>query len=362
MPDGQSTVLTEVAADNELQLQGLVKDTSDLLPTEEFGEDHSYFVIGRETYLPSGAVDLVGLTWGGDLLIIELKTGPQNSDFRRALAQLLDYGSDLWRMSLDDFESTVVRRYFLHDSCEDERVKGILSLGEAIERVWPDITELETEATLQKLTTNLKKGTFEYVIVAQGFSEPTLRTLDYLNESMNGSKFFAVELVKFTSEEVSAYESRTIAKPSRPPTKGPTLSEVKALAQVVDADYVRAMGHVFRIWEEWNIQRAWGTAGTSLRILTKEGKRITVGWWFPPLGFNSPPRWMGLRDLTLGYDPSLVGEDHFLKSQLDKYVDKVSEIPGAQRETRAGLHAYHFDPQAVADADSTITELLEELL
>ena len=49
LPDGQGTVLTEIAADNELQLQDLIKDTPDLLPTEEFGEDHSYFVIGRET-------------------------------------------------------------------------------------------------------------------------------------------------------------------------------------------------------------------------------------------------------------------------------------------------------------------------
>jgi len=105
-------------------------------------------VIGRETYLPSGAVDLVGLTRGGDLLIIELKIGPQNSDFRRVLAQLLDYGSDLWRMFLDVFEGTVARQYFLHGNCTDERVKGICSLSEAMERVWPDITKLETKVAL----------------------------------------------------------------------------------------------------------------------------------------------------------------------------------------------------------------------
>jgi len=362
LPDGQGTVLTEIAADNELQLQDLIKDTPDLLPTEEFGEDHSYFVIGRETYLPSGAVDLIGLTRGGDLLIIELKTGPQNSDFRRVLAQLLDYGSDLWRMSLEDFESTVARRYFLHNSCTDERVKGIIALAEAMKKVWPDITELETEASLQKLTTNLENGKFEYVIVAQRFSEPTLRTLDYLNESMNGSKFFAVELVKFSSEEISAYESRTIAKPSRPPTNGPIITEVEALHKINDEDYRRAVGNIFEVCGKWNIQRAWGAAGTSMRILTNEGKRITMGWWFPPAGSNSPPTWMGLRDFTLGYDPGSVGEDNFLKSRLDKYVDKVSRIPGAQRETKAGLYAYHFDPRALVQAESRITELFEELL
>ena len=33
LPDCQSTVLTEIAADNELQFQNLIKDTPDLLPT-----------------------------------------------------------------------------------------------------------------------------------------------------------------------------------------------------------------------------------------------------------------------------------------------------------------------------------------
>ncbi len=90
----------------------------------------------------------MGLTRGGGLLIIELKIGPQNSDFRRVLAQLHDYGSDLWRMFLDVFEGTVARQYFLHGSCTDERVKGIRSSSEAMEWVCLDITKLETEAAL----------------------------------------------------------------------------------------------------------------------------------------------------------------------------------------------------------------------
>ena len=68
--------------------------------------------------------------------------------------------------------------------------------------------------------------------MAQRFSEPALRTLDYLNKSMNGSKFFAVELVKFTGEEITAYESCTIAKLSSflsPNGRGVILLEIEAL-------------------------------------------------------------------------------------------------------------------------------------
>lgn len=110
--DGSRPVLTEVLADDEFQLQEIVKDTPDLLPVDEFGMTGPLMVVGRETTLPSGSVDLIGVSRDGELLLIEFKTGPQNSDFRHVLAQLLDYGSDLWRMSYEEFESTVARRFF----------------------------------------------------------------------------------------------------------------------------------------------------------------------------------------------------------------------------------------------------------
>src|SRR2546423_1917903 len=97
----QSALLTEVAAHDEAQLQERIKNDPDLLPIDEFGMTGPLMVVGRETTLPSGAVDLVALARSGELLIVEFKTGPQNPDFRATLAQLIDYGSDLWRTSLD---------------------------------------------------------------------------------------------------------------------------------------------------------------------------------------------------------------------------------------------------------------------
>jgi hypothetical protein len=42
-------------------------------------------------------------------MLVEFTTGPQNPDFRHALAQLIDYGSDLWQLSVDDFSVGVDR-------------------------------------------------------------------------------------------------------------------------------------------------------------------------------------------------------------------------------------------------------------
>ena len=106
---GSPTLLLETPADSEAQLQELIKANPDLLPVDDLAMSGPLAVIGRETTLSSGAVDLVALSRAGDLLVIEFKTGPQNADFRAALVQLVDYGSDLWGQPFETFERLVPR-------------------------------------------------------------------------------------------------------------------------------------------------------------------------------------------------------------------------------------------------------------
>jgi len=40
----------------------------------------------------------------GRLAIVEFKKGHENSDVRKVIAQILDYGSSLWRRRYDDLE------------------------------------------------------------------------------------------------------------------------------------------------------------------------------------------------------------------------------------------------------------------
>ena len=215
MADGAAPVLQEAKAEDELQLQELVKDNPDLLPIEEFGMAGPLMVIGRETTLPSGAVDLVALARGGELLIIEFKTGPQNTDFRSALTQMIDYGSDIWTMSYEDFESTVALRYFGSDRCRDNRLSGLRSLEDGAKAVWDPISEDELGSLRDKLSKQLETGSFHYVLVAQRFTNTVERTAEYLNNVMSGARVYAVELVRFQGDSVAAFESRTVVKPSR---------------------------------------------------------------------------------------------------------------------------------------------------
>lgn len=114
-------VIEEVEADDEHQLQERLKDEPWLLPVDELDLQGPVLVIGRETTLPSGSVDLLALSREGRPLIVEFKTGLQNGDFRSALAQLLDYGGALYEMPLATFESTVALCYLQGDRCPGPR-------------------------------------------------------------------------------------------------------------------------------------------------------------------------------------------------------------------------------------------------
>src|SRR5215207_7308425 len=94
-----------------------MKEQVQLIPSDDLGLDGDLLVLGRETALASGRIDLLCLARSGDLVLIEFKTGPQNPDFRHALAQLIDYGSDLWRLSPEDFDHGVAQRYFAGPHC-----------------------------------------------------------------------------------------------------------------------------------------------------------------------------------------------------------------------------------------------------
>lgn len=136
LPDGSRQMLEQVPAEHELQLQEQLKLQPELLPLEELGLVGPAVVVGRESSLDSGRVDLVLLGNGGDLALVEFKTGPQNPDFRECLAQLLDYGSDLWGMTLEDFEARVAQRYFTGPHCPPGTASHGASLDEVLTKNW----------------------------------------------------------------------------------------------------------------------------------------------------------------------------------------------------------------------------------
>lgn len=359
--DGSRPVLTEILADDESQLQELMKETPDLLPIEEFGMMGPLMIVGRETSLPSGAVDLIGLSQGGDLLLIEFKTGPQNSDFRHVLAQLLDYGSDLWRMSYKEFESTVSNRYFSSDRCHDARLRGKVALDDAALAIWPDFSEEETGLFRDQLTQQLDSGAFHYVVVAQLFTPTMYRTVEYLNTAMSRARFYAVELVRFAAHDLSAFESRTVLKPASQSSGSPrvVMGEKRFLEQINDNAYREALQEILEVCRGLSLRFSWGTAGTSIRLLSPDrSKPLSIAWLFPP-GVSG---WMGLTDLTLGFDTEAVEQTTPMAPVLNDYIKRVAALPGVELAKPNWASGYHLAPDCVVRHRHEIADILAELV
>lgn len=352
---GGKPILNENLADSEMQLQELIKEHPELLPVEEFGLDDQFMVVGRETTLPSGAIDLVGLTRSGEILVIEFKTGPQNSDFRHALAQLLDYGSDLWGMTYDEFEGTVARRYFASDRCSDPKVKAKSSLVGAIKAAWPDILDDEVNSFKEQLSGQLASGAFTYVLIAQKFRPSVIRTAEYLNRTNGTFRFCAVELVKFGSEGISAFETRTVVKPTAGPnTTSSRTTRDEALGGVDNPEYRDAIDYLMDVCSGLGLTLHWGTVGASIRSMMPSGSATTIGWWFPP----GRSGWMGLTDLTLGMGTWFIDANPEFQPNLQSYLNELKAIDGTYHEVKGGVDAYSFDATAVVVSKNRIAEIL----
>ena len=355
---GSNPVLTEVEAADERELQELVKDTPDLLPIDEFGMTGPLLVVGRETSLPSGSVDLVAITRGGEIILCEFKTGPSNPDFRSVLAQLIDYASDMWRMSLEEFETSVARRYFESDHCRDARVRGSATLDAAAYASWPDLLPEELTSCKERLGQALANGTFHFIALAQRFTPTMERSMEYLNMSMPSSRFYAVEVVRFSAGEVSAFEARTILKPNDRGPRAVNVSETVFLASLPNDQYRETMRDLMQLWRILGLRFDWGTTGTSLRLpIPERSEPLSVGWIFP--GISS---WYGLRDFNLGFDPSSASRFPNLSTTLEWYFQRVSTFDGAEPVKTTRLRAYHFGPSAVTQSRKEIGELLAELV
>lgn len=336
-------------------------ESHDLLPVDEFEMTGPLLVVGRETQLPSGAADLLAISRGGDVLIVEFKTGPQNADFRRVLAQLLDYGSDLWQLSYDEFQERVARRYFESPACEHPAVKGKRTLEEAGRALWGDFTEEDLALFQERIGEQLRTGAFHYLVVAQRFLPTMERTVAYLNAVMNGARFYAIELVRFEAGTVSAFEARTVLKPlpSVPGTTGTTIDEERFLSGLTDSSYRETLRELFEQCKGMGLRFEWGAKGTSIRLpTTLRTEPVSIGWLFPP----NVVGWMGLTDLSLGYDPAVVEKLPALTSMLEQYTNEVTQVSGATSVRPNWLRAFRLPPDVLRNNHGRIAMILQHLV
>jgi hypothetical protein len=335
--DSGTSTLSEVRVPLESVLQVELLNHPELLPTDDLGLSGELLVIGRETLLPSGRPDLLAIAETGDIVIVEMKRGPENSDFRRALAQLIDYGSDLWRMRFEDFEENVAVAFFQGKQCRSAAT-GAQTLAAAVEATWPD-SENEVVDVLARVRADLRTGAFTYVLAAQSLTPPMERAIEYLNSTMVEARFYGVELIKFAREadDTTAIASRLVvgAAPTKPLGASVAWQRDDLVARFPN-ELRPAVRDVLELADRMQLVVYVGSVGASLKIpLPDRSAPVSIGWLYPPghSGFG------GTRDFSLGYAVKAL-ED--LRSSRDRVL--------AWRQELAALSANHALSNASVDA------------
>lgn len=292
---GEASFFSEEEFADEAEIQNRLRSHPELLPFEDLGLGTAAVVVGMESQLATGRADLVMLTGAGELVIVEFKTGPENSDFRRCIAQLIDYGSALWGMTVDQFDREITRRFL----ASSYNVGGSLGASLADLMAAVPLTQ-DSVGWADRLQAQLRDGTFHFIAVAQRFTPAMQQTIRYLNETTR-SRFAAVEMIRFRSGGSAAYEARVIEAGTTTvaAAKQAALSGTEAfLDNVADPDYKAELEEFLEGASAINgLQLAWGTVGCSLRVSIPRRNPFSVGWIFPP----GQTGWLGLTNVTLGW-------------------------------------------------------------
>jgi hypothetical protein len=353
--------LVETPAPNEHHLQEIMKNRPQLIPSDDLGLDGDLLVVGRETSLASGAIDLLCLSRSGELVLIEFKTGPQNPDFRHALAQLIDYGPDLWRLSIEDFDNGVIQRYFRGNNASSE-FAGCANLDAATAKTNWCLSDEDLVALHDRLSEVLTNGDFYYVVAAQRFTATMLASLEYMNATMRFGKFFLIEIVQLEGSDLTAHAAQVVGSPPKRSGQPGSATEDRAnetdyLSNIDDDKYRGALKDLFASCGTLGLTVYWGLRGFSIQIQTIDRNQpLSIGWGLP-----DGSHWQGARYLSFGVDPASLAQTPSAAAAVARYVDSLSKVAGGKRLT-SKLNGYQFEPSVASTAINGILAALTQLV
>jgi len=162
---------------NEDVLQKYIHEHPESIPIYDIQKDKRLFIVAREFSTESGPIDALAVDRDGDIYVVETKLY-SNSDKRRVVAQVLDYGASLWKHfgSFDKFLSSL-----------DEHSEKTWSLGfrPKVQQVF-GMGEEDTDDLMQALESNLNRGNLKFVVLMDAIDERLKDLITFINQN---SKF-----------------------------------------------------------------------------------------------------------------------------------------------------------------------------
>jgi hypothetical protein len=201
---GTVSVSEQARFELEQTLEQAIAAHPEVLPSEDWGLG-PLISLGSQVDFGAGPIDLLVTDPQGRVAVVEFKRGSENPDVRRVVAQLLDYGSSVWRRSYDEFE----QRCLATGSRAGARL-----VEWAEERCMMLDVPFDPQAFRAGIETALDSGSFVFVYVGRDLDPRTRRIMTYLAEGPR-MMFFGVEVDYYPRrDDVAVLVPRTAFVPS----------------------------------------------------------------------------------------------------------------------------------------------------
>ena len=179
---------------NEDYLQKILYESPELIPFTSTGTPRDAKMLTmREFWMKgSGRTDLIVVHATGDISVIECKLATNPEVKREVIGQVLDYASNLWGMSYEDF-----------DRRSQKETKGV-SLSDYFAELCGD-EDFDGPAFVASVTDTLKAGRFG-LIVAVDVLGPSLERITRYIESRSGEALtiFVLEMQYHSTDGLEA--------------------------------------------------------------------------------------------------------------------------------------------------------------
>lgn len=183
--------------DIESELQKLLFTTPDIIPGRSVGGDVPLAAISELVVTAPGQqeirIDIVAVDALANIYIVECKMAANNDISRKVLAQVLEYGANLWERSYQQLDAEFRKQ---HDMpLADLIADGVARLRAAAD-AGPGLSDWSPDNFQEALSANLGSGRFTLLIAVDEMNPRLGRTLEYLNTRGDGTRVLALELFR----------------------------------------------------------------------------------------------------------------------------------------------------------------------
>ena len=253
---GEAQVVQLGGFPQEVDLQRYVCENPQILPIGEIKEDAQFTVLDRETPVVSGSIDILGVDSEGDIYIVETKLF-KNSDKRKVLAQVFDYGAAIWRTYQNP-------EGFLH--MLDDR---LLARGTNLEGLLEHRFGESAKAVEEGMRDCIESGAFRFVVLMDRVHSELKTLIQFVNRHSNFS-VYAVELEHYQYRNFHIFvphvfgaEERKFVSPSSSGGQWEEASFFQDLEEKMDANIVAAVRNLYRFSNEHADEISWGRGGNT---------------------------------------------------------------------------------------------------